>query len=341
MGSHRAANEAPPRRAKEGVRMFRRRWTVLAATALLLTALPAPARASGDWRWPVSGDVVLAYGSSYAGASGKTCTHGGVDIGADAGTTVRACCGGEVTFAGRVPAGEGAQAFAVTVLTSDGLRVTYLPLRSACVAKGESVSAASTLGVLDGSGDASSAGAHLHLSVSRGGTKLDPESFLGAAQSAPPAPDPEPAPAPATKPTPAPAAPKPAPARLDASAPANVRVSAPSHVAQSNSSAAPARASAAAPAPLQQALSGALRDPRGLGSAPTLTRVQPVANPTVLDVERMVADLRSGQGVVTSWMLRLALVALGAACVVPVLRSARAAGAAKAVEPAVVRRSVR
>jgi hypothetical protein len=332
--------------------MFQQRCAALLAIVFLLAGLPSPALATGDWRWPVSGDVVLAYGRTYTGVSGKACTHGGVDIGAPSGTTVRACCGGEVAFAGRVPAGEGAQAFAVTVLTGDGLRVTYLPLRSASVAKGDGVSAGGTLGVLDGSGDASSAGAHLHLSVSRGDTKLDPESFLGTAQSAPTVPDPAPSPAPVPKPVPAPDAAASAPAQSGSAPAAGSQASAPARVAHPSAVAVPGRAPVAAPSAravtsdaaataLQRAIGSAVRDPSGLVAAPSLTRVRQVADPTVLDVERMVADLRSGQGVVTSWLLRLALVALAAACVVPVLRSAQAAGAAKAVEPAVARRTVR
>lgn len=88
-----------------------------------------------------------------------------------------------------------------------------------------------------------------------------------------------------------------------------------------------------------------LGDVTGASSAdvavPALTRVRQVADPTVVDVDHMVADIRASEGVITSWLLRAALVALAAGCVVPVLKSARAAGAAKAVEPAVARRTVR
>jgi len=164
-------------------------WTrsglaVMCALAMGL-ASPAPARASGDWEWPVEGTVTVGYGARYATEQGTACTHGGVDIGAPEGTTVRACAAGEVTFSGLVPAGEGERAWAVTVLTGDGLRVTYLPLSRASVSKGADVAAGAALGELAGAGDASSASPHLHLGVRRGETRLDPLAFLGEAAPAP------------------------------------------------------------------------------------------------------------------------------------------------------------
>jgi murein DD-endopeptidase MepM/ murein hydrolase activator NlpD len=145
--------------------MFRR-WSAVVLMALVI-GTPVTAGASGSWKWPVDGEPALSYGASYVSAAGKSCTHGGLDIAAPSGSRVVAAAAGEVVFSGLVPAGEGARAFAVTVLTSEGLRITYLPLASSAVRKGQAVDAGQDVGSLEGTGDASGGGSHLHLGVDR------------------------------------------------------------------------------------------------------------------------------------------------------------------------------
>ena len=154
---------------------------------------PGEVMARDSWRWPLSGTVSLEYGARYANDQGRSCSHGGVDVAAVEGATVSACAGGEVTFAGLVPAGVGRRAWAVTVLTADGLHVTYLPLARTSVVRGESVDAGEALGELSDYGDASSPATHLHLGVRRGERALDPLTFLAAVEAAV-QPGPEPAP---------------------------------------------------------------------------------------------------------------------------------------------------
>jgi murein DD-endopeptidase MepM/ murein hydrolase activator NlpD len=90
------------------------RKAIAAAIAVVVLTAPAVACAGGSWPWPVGSAVSLGYGASYTSADGRSCTHGGIDIPADPGTQVRACVAGKVTFAGPVPAGDGAQTIAVT-----------------------------------------------------------------------------------------------------------------------------------------------------------------------------------------------------------------------------------
>lgn len=295
-----------------------------AALTTLACALPGPASATGSWARPVDGAVALGYGRTWVDTQGHTCTHGGLDLVAPAGAFVRACGPGSVVFAGLVPAGEGARAYAVTVLTADGLRVTYLPLASVSVAKGQEVSAGRTLGELFGSGDASSPESHLHLGVKRGSAALDPAAFL-----APPTPVTPPAPRPVA-PTPHPVAPAPHPGRVPA----------PRQVPSPQPSPQPAPAPVPAPIAVPSVAEAAGQLARGASDALALVaplgRVEPVAVPAVFDPERAAADLETSRSTLLSVGLRIGLVLLAGACLFPVLRAARSAGAQ--ASPVVVRR---
>jgi hypothetical protein len=316
--------------------MLSSRRAVLFAVVALTMAWPAPVQASVGWTWPVTGPVVLAYGSTYVGSSGKTCTHGGLDIGSDSGTSVRSSVSGQVSFAGRVPAGEGAQAFAVTVLTADGLRVTYLPLRSVSVHRGENVSGGEPLGVLDASGDASAAQSHLHFGVRRGDTQLDPASFLGSASPQVPVAAPVKPPASKSSGPGLPVRP-----RSTAPAPARSSVHSPSGAPVRSKVTAPNAARAGATS-LDAAIKSAAGASSGvLARTPALTRVREVSEAPVLDLTRAIADLRSGQGWLAGLLTRLALVAVGGACVAPVMRGIRTAAAARRPDVALARRPVR
>jgi hypothetical protein len=307
--------------------MFRTRsWLVVVCAAALGLASPVPALASGEWAWPVDGSVTVGYGATYVLQQGASCTHGGVDVGAAEGTTVRACVAGEVTFSGLVPAGEGARAWAVTVLTADGLRVTYLPLRRASVSKGEDVGSGAALGELAASGDASSPAAHLHLGVRRGETRLDPLSFLGerAPQAETPLPTPAPTVAPRS-PVPAPQAPAAThPAGVPTSASARMSVSAPVRAGS------PAPASEPAAAPAASALPLSLGERAALPSLPVLRAVPLVADPPRLRTAAVAADIGSTRDFLLGLLARLGLVGLAGACAWPVMRHVLDGSAARA-----------
>jgi hypothetical protein len=288
------------------------------------------ARAEGSWQRPVGGAVALEYGRTWIDAQGRSCTHGGLDLLGSAGATVRACGSGEVVFAGLVPACEGARAYAVTVLTPDGLKVTYLPLASASVRRGQQVPGGGILGQLAGSGDGSSAQSHLHLGVKRGSAALDPAGFL-----APPTPVLPPTPRPAPQPQPRPA-PHPAPQQVPHPVPVPLPVP---HLTPQTS---PQRSygSVRAPAASPSAADATKRAAQGAASAlallAPLTRVEAAATPAQLDLERAGTDIAAGRSALLAVGIRVGLVLLAGVCVIPVLRSARKA-AAQGV-PAVARR---
>jgi hypothetical protein len=281
--------------------------------------------------WPVDGAVVAAYGARYTSARGEACTHGGVDLGAAEGATVRACAPGDVVFSGQVPAGEGESAWAVTVLTADGLRVTYLPLRRVVVTKGAEVGEGDAIGELAGAGDASSPAPHLHLGVRRGDTRLDPLSLLGDRAAAPVA-----APAPS-----APAAPTVAPpvsshpvASAAHDAPVPLHAPAPAHAVGPVRTSAGAPAGAAIAAPQAPAL---LRHVSPV-EFPVLRQVSPVADAPRVRTAAVAADVGSARDFLAALLARLGLVGLAGACAWPVLRGVLEAHAERTPATVGVRR---
>ncbi len=160
---------------------------------VLLAAEPAIGHAGG-LPWPVAGPVVLGFGERY-GSGGRLSTHSGCDIEAPAGADVHAPCEAEVLFAGAVPAGPGEVRMAVTIRLADGTRVTFSPMEDLRVETGMMVSPGAVMGAVAPTGDPSSPGPHLHVSVRDATGYLDPERLFGSVTGQPspePAPDPEP-----------------------------------------------------------------------------------------------------------------------------------------------------
>jgi len=145
------------------------------ATAIVTAAAAVTATAG----WPLSGhaEILLEYGSPYT-REGRRVTHSGVDLSAEPGDTVVAALDGVVSFAGRVPAPGGGTRGVVTIDFGEGLRVTCLPLTGITVSRGQAVSAGDRIGVLGESAGESTSRPHLHVSVRRGDTYLDPMLFL-------------------------------------------------------------------------------------------------------------------------------------------------------------------
>lgn len=148
---------------------------LVCACACLVSATPA--LAAEALQRPAAGETLLAYGQTYDPGGGVR-THRGLDIAAGAGEGIAAAADGSVTFAGLVPADGGGRVYAVTIRTSDSLRVTVSPLESVAVGAGSQVAAGDQLGVLAAAGDASSAAAHVHLSVREGDAYVDPAPLL-------------------------------------------------------------------------------------------------------------------------------------------------------------------
>ena len=143
--------------------------------ALLVASLATPPAALANS--PVDGNVVLlGFGQTYGGGS----VHRGIDLGAGEGDAVHAPAAGTISFAGAVPADGGGTVVAVTIDLADGTKVTVMPLARAAAKRGTAVEAGQLVGSLAGSGDASSAEPHVHVSLRRGSVYLDPTGLLVA-----------------------------------------------------------------------------------------------------------------------------------------------------------------
>ena len=149
---------------------------LLAATIAVLLLAAAPARAAGDWPWPVAGPVLTAYSNgSDPYASGQ---HRGIDIGAAEGEPVVSSTDGTVTFAGAV----GSSGLTVGVRTADGrFEVSYLHLAEVSVREGQPVAVGDRVGSVGTSGVRSAEAPHLHFGVREAGTDhayVDPLTLL-------------------------------------------------------------------------------------------------------------------------------------------------------------------
>lgn len=132
----------------------------------------------------LDGAVVLGYGETYHDAEGPS-AHRGVDVTLAAGEVVPALVEGDVTFAGRVPSSSGGSVMCVTIRSGDDA-VTVSPLEQLRVSKGQRVEAGVALGTLAKTGDPSSEGPHLHVSLRRNGVYIDPSPLLSFVPSVSP-----------------------------------------------------------------------------------------------------------------------------------------------------------
>ena len=133
-------------------------------------APPAPragGRSAGSLRWPVEGDVLRGFGTGPTGESR------GIDIGAPAGTAVRAAGPGTVTYAGTP-----ASVYGPLVILEHGgnLFTVYGNLREFRVEKGQRVEGGQAIGT-SGSKDAALP-PHVHFEVRRGQDPVDPLLYL-------------------------------------------------------------------------------------------------------------------------------------------------------------------
>ena len=147
----------------------------LALVTALLSAPPAQASAyAGTWKRPVAGALLRAFSlSADHYAPGQ---HRGVDLAAPLGSTVRAACGGRVSFAGSVPRGGR------TVSVRCGrLVATYQQLGSIALRRGRVAAPGAPLGTVGRSADPRSRRPHLHLGAREAATGryIDPLTLLG------------------------------------------------------------------------------------------------------------------------------------------------------------------
>lgn len=143
-------------------------WLLVAGA--LLGPAPAPARAAGDWTWPVVGPVIRAFDppdSPYGSG------HRGIDIAAAPGTIVVAPASGTVTFAGPV----GGRLF-LTLAHAGGLSSTYSWISEVLVRKGDQVVRGQAV-ARTGDGHPGDLVPSLHLGVKLDGAYVDPLAYLG------------------------------------------------------------------------------------------------------------------------------------------------------------------
>ncbi len=165
-----------PQGAEKTLGVGMNRYVVLGVAALAVTLLGAYHAESAWAAWPspvAGGDVLLSYGAVHEGG-----THRGVDVACAPGADVLAPGDGTVVFAGSVPADGGGTCGAITILTADGLRISFLPIDELAVSQHEQVRSGDRLGAVAPRGDASSEATHLHIGVRRGDAYLDPSAFF-------------------------------------------------------------------------------------------------------------------------------------------------------------------
>ena len=112
----------------------------LALLLPVLVALQVGVQPALAWAWPVDGPVLRPFvlgDDPYAGGQ-----HRGVDIGAPAGTPVRAPAAGTISFAGTVPTGGKT----ITIRTADGYAVTLQRLGSTSVPRALAVGEGDVVG---------------------------------------------------------------------------------------------------------------------------------------------------------------------------------------------------
>lgn len=121
---------------------------------------------------PVEGTLTSDFGHRHHPILHRRMMHYGVDIGAPAGTPIRALRDGVVTRSERM----GTYGNVVFVDHGDGLQTRYAHARTLLVKPGERVQQGQTLATVGSTGR--STGPHLHFEVRQDGEAIDPTAFL-------------------------------------------------------------------------------------------------------------------------------------------------------------------
>jgi murein DD-endopeptidase MepM/ murein hydrolase activator NlpD len=140
------------------------------ACAVLAPSSAWPARAAGDWSWPVVGPVIRGFDPPDTPFGSG---HRGIDIAVALGSPVRAPAAGMVTFAGPV----GGRLF-LTIDHGGGLESRYSFLAALVARRGDPVSAGQVI-ASSGSGHAGDLIPNLHLAVLLHDAYVDPLDHLG------------------------------------------------------------------------------------------------------------------------------------------------------------------
>lgn len=125
----------------------------------------------GGFIRPVNGRQTSSFGWRIHPITRTRRFHDGVDWAAPAGTTIRAAAGGRVVMSGR----NGAYGLCVMIQHSNGLVTLYGHCSALLVSNGQQVSQGQAIGRVGSTGW--STGPHLHFSVYRNRTAVNPLSF--------------------------------------------------------------------------------------------------------------------------------------------------------------------
>jgi septal ring factor EnvC (AmiA/AmiB activator) len=139
---------------------------------------PAPytgnfAQGQGSLDWPLRGELIGRFGPEKHPRFGTITPNNGIDIAAAIGTPVRSVAKGRVDY---TSSDYGTYGQMIIINHGDGYYTLYGHLSGISVAVGQEVAAGQTIGL---SGDTGSLkGPELHFEVRKGGTAVDPQSWL-------------------------------------------------------------------------------------------------------------------------------------------------------------------
>ena len=135
-------------------------------------AIKASDFSTGEFAYPVTGEITSAFGGRTSpGGIGST-DHKGIDIGVAMNSDVAAADGGKVTYAGW----NGGYGYMVRIDHGNGRVTEYAHLNGFYVQKGQSVKKGEVIALSGSTGN--STGPHLHFGVKQNGTYVDPMIYF-------------------------------------------------------------------------------------------------------------------------------------------------------------------
>ena len=135
-------------------------------------AIKASDFSTGEFTYPVTGEITSAFGGRTSpGGIGST-DHKGIDIGVAMNSDVAAADGGKVTYAGW----NGGYGYMVRIDHGNGRETEYAHLNGFYVQKGQSVQKGERIALSGSTGN--STGPHLHFGVKQDGTYVDPMIYF-------------------------------------------------------------------------------------------------------------------------------------------------------------------
>ena len=136
------------------------------------TTITNPSRGVNSLSWPVSGQVVMQYGSRVHPTFKTKIFNSGIDIKAPSGAPVKAAGPGDVLYTGWL------RGFGQVVIIDHGgnLSTVYAHLSGATVREGASVKTGTVVGHVGNTGTDSAYG--LHFEVRKNGSAVNPMSYL-------------------------------------------------------------------------------------------------------------------------------------------------------------------